>query len=252
MNNNRLLLTLAVLLACNGLQAAITAPDTVETGRLAVCRSTTPATWAVYPQTYCNCYYITDDGRTCIFASPTKGVVTIMAATVNDDGGVDMAEHTLYNGEAAPDDADNADRRKPDTIEGVIAAADVKATAAELTALANAFTIVTQSIDNGAITTPAGARETFRAVWLREAAKTNPEAIDTLSVLIDAISGKVDNTSLTTIKRDYLAAANALTKKADKLRAAQVQARPSTRSAPAAVRYSGGGCANGQCYRWGW
>ena len=250
--NNRLLMcAAAVLLVCNGVQAAITAPDSVEAGRLAVCRSTAPATWAVYPQTYCNSYYVADNGCTCVFASPVKGVVTLMAATVNADGGVDITEHALYNGEAAPDDSDSTDKRNPDTIEGVIMAADVKATAADITALANAFTIVTQSIDNGAITTPAGARETFRAVWLREAAKTNPEAIDALSGLIDKISGKVDNTSLTTIKRDYLAAADALTKKADKLKAAQAQAQPVTRSA-APLRVNGG-CTNGQCYRgWGW
>lgn len=248
MSNTRLILTLAVLLACNGVQAAITAPDTVEAGRLAVCRSTAPATWAIYPQTYCNCYYVTDDGRSCIFASPKKGVVTIMAATVNADGLIDMSEHTLYNGEPVPDDTDDTERRNPDTIEGVIAAADVKATAAELTALANAFTIVTQSIDNGAITTPAGARETFRAVWLREAAKINPEAIDALSGLITAISGKIDNTDMTTIKRGYLAAAAALTKKADKVRASRTKT-PAKTATPAYT----GGCTNGQCYRgWGW
>ena len=239
MSNIRLLLTLAVLLACNGLQAAITAPDAIEAGQLAVCKSTAPATWTVYPQEYRGSYYVADGGCTCVIASPVKGAITVMAATIDDNGGVDIAEHTLYNGEPAPD-ADKTDPTPapvpaPETIESVIAAADVKATAADLNALANAFDVAAQSIANGAVTTPAGARETFRAVWLQSAAKTNPEAIDALSGLIDKLSGMVDNSSIQTIQRDYIAAAKALQTKADKLKAAPVQAKPA------------GGCPSGKC-----
>ena len=237
MSYKRLLLTLAVLFVCNGVQAAITAPDAVEAGQLAVCKSDTPATWTVYPQEYRGSYYVAYGGCTCVIASPVKGVVTIIAASVNDAGGVDIAEHTLYNGQQAPDKpAPNNDViPAPETIESVIAAADVKATAADLNALANAFDVAAQSIVNGAVTTPAGARETFRAVWLQSAAKTNPEAIDALSGLIDKLSGMVDNSSLQTIQRDYVAAAKALQAKADKLKAAPVQAKPA------------GGCPSGKC-----
>jgi len=227
MTNNRLLLTLAVLLVCNGLQAAITAPDAVETGQLAVCKSDKPATWAIYPQSYRGSYYVADGGSTCIFASPTKGIVTIIAASVDDNGGVEIAEHTLYNGEAAPetDKTDPAPDVEPvqETLQSVIETSDVQATAADLNALSNAFATVIQSIDNGAIRTPAGARETFRAVWLRQAAITNPAAIDTLQPLLDKLSDMVDNADLQTIRRDYTAIVAALRKRA--------------------------GCTNGQCGR---
>ena len=227
MSNTRLLLTLAVLLACNGLQAAITAPDAVEVGQLAVCKSDTPATWAIYPQSYRGSYYVADGGCTCIIASPVKGVITVMAASVDDNGVVDIAEHTLYNGEAAPE-PDNVDpapspEPEPETLESVIETSDVQATAADLNALSNAFATVIQSIDNGAIRTPAGARETFRAVWLRQAALTNPAAIDKLSGLIDKLSAMIDNSDLQTIRRDYTAIVAALRKRA--------------------------GCADGQCGR---
>lgn len=227
MTNTRLLLTLAVLLACNGVQAAITAPDAVEAGSLAVCKSDKPATWAIYPQSYRGSYYVADGGCTCIIASPVKGVVTIMAASVDDNGGVDIAEHTLYNGEPAPA-PDNTDDDAPDvnpapeTIESVIETSDVQATAADLNALSNAFATVIQSIDNGAIKTPAGARETFRAVWLRQAAVTNPAAIDKLQPLIDQLSDMADNSDLQTIRRDYTAIVAALRKRA--------------------------GCSSGRCY----
>lgn len=225
MTNTRLLLTLAVLLACNGLQAAITAPDAVEAGTLAVCKSDTAATWAIYPQSYRGSYYVADGGCTCVIASPVKGVITVMAASVNDNGGVDIAEHTLYNGEAAPapDKVDPAPSPAPETLESVIEMADVQATAADFNALSNAFATVIQSIDNGAVKTPAGARETFRAVWLRQAAVTNPTAIDALQPLIDKLSAMVDNSDLQTIRRDYTAIVAALRKRS--------------------------GCANGQCGR---
>lgn len=226
MTNTRLLLTLAVLLACNGLQAAITAPDAVEAGSLAVCKSDKPATWAVYPQSYRGSYYVADSGSTCIIASPVKGVITIIAASVDDNGGVVIDEHTLYNGEAAPDNTDDDApdvTPAPETIESVIETSDVQATAADLNALSNAFATVIQSIDNGAIKTPAGARETFRAVWLRQAAVTNPAAIDKLQPLIDKLSAMIDNSDLQTIRRDYAAIIAALRKRS--------------------------GCANGQCGR---
>ena len=218
MSNTRLLLTLAVLLVCNELQAAITAPDSVEAGCLAVCKSDAPATWAIYPQSYRGSYCVTDGGSSCIFASPVKGIVTIIAATVNDEGGVDITEHTLYNGEVAPE-PDNIDPAPsptptPETLESIVETSDVTATAADLNALSNAFATVIQSIDNGAIKTPAGARETFRAVWLRQAAVTNPAAIDALKPLIDALSDKVDNTNLLTIRRDYTEIVAALRKRA--------------------------------------
>ena len=219
MSNTRLLLTLAVLLVCNGVQAAITAPDAVEAGQLAVCKSDKPATWAIYPQSYRGSYYVADGGATCVIASPVKGVVTIMAASVDDNGGVDIAEHTLYNGEPSPE-PDKTDDDAPDvtpapeTLESIIETSDVQASAADLNALSNAFATVIQSINNGAIRTPAGARETFRAVWLRQAAVTNPAAIDKLQPLIDKLSDMVDNSDLTTIRRDYAAIVAALRKRA--------------------------------------
>ena len=218
---------ITLLLMATVCRAAITAPDSIEAGCLAVCKSDKPAMWVIYPQSYRGSYYVADGGCTCIIASTVKGVVTVMAASVDDNGGVDIAEHTLYNGEPAPDktDDDNAPdvAPAPETLESVIETSDVQATAADLNALSNAFATVVQSINNGAVKTPAGARETFRAVWLRQAALTNPAAIDNLAPLIDKLSAMIDNSDLTTIKRDYTAIVAAIRKRA--------------------------GCTNGQCGR---
>ena len=90
---------IALLLMATVCRAAITAPESVEAGQLAVCKSDTAATWAIYPQSYRGSYYVADGGSTCIFASPAKGVVTIIAASVDDSGSVVINEHTLYNGD---------------------------------------------------------------------------------------------------------------------------------------------------------
>ena len=218
---------IALILMATVCRADITAPDAVEAGQLAVCKSDKPATWVIYPQSYRGSYYVADGGSTCIIASPVKGVITVMAASVDDNGGVDITEHTLYNGEPAPapDKTDPTPDVEPvqETLESAIETSDVQAAAADLNALSNAFATVIQSIDNGAVKTPAGARETFRAVWLRQAALTNPAAIDNLQPLLDKLSAMIDNSDLQTIRRDYTAIVAALRKRS--------------------------GCANGQCGR---
>ena len=209
------LLTIALLLVCgcSNAPAELTAPDKVEAGRLAVIQSGEPASWAIYPQSYRDSYYIADNGQTLIFASPIKGVVTIIAATPGATHGdpIVISEHTLYNGEGGEPEPNPEPDKDNDTLEAIIANANVEgATASDYAALANSFAAAVQAIANNNATTPAGARETFRAVWLREAARTNAAAIDIFSPLLTAISNKVDNTSLQTVKRDYTAIINAL------------------------------------------
>lgn len=212
MLNRLLVIALLLVCGCSNAPAELTAPDKVEAGRLAVIQSSEPASWAIYPQSYRDSYYIADNGQTLIFASPIKGVVTIIAATPGATHGdpIIISEHTLYNGEGEPEPKPEPDKGN-DSLEAIIANANVDgATAADYAALANSFAAAVQAIANNSVTTPAGARETFRAVWLREAARTNTAAIDTFSPLLTAISNKVDNTSLQTVKRDYTAIVNAL------------------------------------------
>ena len=212
MLNRIAVIALLLVCGCNNAPAELTAPDKVEAGRLAVIQSSESASWAIYPQSYRDSYYIADNGQTLIFASPVKGVVTIIAATPGATHGepIVISEHTLYNGDGEPEPKPEPDKDS-DSLEAIIDNANVDgATAADYAALANSFTAAVQAIANNSVTTPAGARETFRAVWLREAARTNAAAIDTFSPLLTVISNKVDNASLQTVKRDYTAIINAL------------------------------------------
>ena len=136
---------------------------------------------------------------------------------------------------------------EPETVTGVIKTAGVTATAADFTALANAFDAAVSGIDRGTITTPAGARETFRALWLQEAARTNPEAIGNFAALLDKLSGMIDYTDLASVRKDFAAIAEAL-----KARAEAIKPKAATTPVTTKTTRYGGGCANGQCSRWGW
>ena len=243
------LLTL-LLLACNGLQAAITGAVTSGAGELAIINSDREAAWSVSPAEHMASYAVSDDGKTVYFASPKPGAVTFYAASVVD-GLPNIESYTLYNGVEAPDDKDPTPAPvlptpEPETVKTVIDKTDTGATADDYNALANAFEAVVSGIDRGTITTPAGARETFRALWLQMAAKTNPAAIGNFSGLLDALSAKIDNTDLQAIRKDYGDIVTDLRVKSETL-------KPKAQAKPAPVQASPGGCANGQCYRgWGW
>lgn len=239
------LLTL-LMLVCSAAQAEITGAVTSGAGELAIINSDREAAWSVSPADYLASYAVSDDGKTVYFASPKKGIVTFYAASVVD-GLPNIDTHTLYNGVDKPDDVSPAPapQPKPDTIASVIKGADVIATAGDYNALANAFGAAVSGIDRGTITTPAGARETFRAVWLQEAAKTNPAAITGFAGLLDKLSGMIDYIDLTTTAKSYKEAADALRAKAD----AQTKAQAAIRRAQPTQRQT---CPGGQCYRWGW
>ena len=238
-----------VLLACNGVQAAITGAVTCGAGELAIINSDREAAWSVSPADYMASYAVSDDGKTVYFASPKKGAVTFYAASVID-GLPAIESYTLYNGVDAPDDVQPTPAPtpkpapEPETVTSVSKTADVTATADDFTALTSAFDAAVSGIDRGTITTPAGARETFRGVWLQEAARTNPEAIGNFAALLDKLSDMIDYTDLASVRKDFAAIVEALKARAEAV-------KPKATATPKTTRYSGG-CANGQCSRWGW
>lgn len=74
---------------------------------------------------------------------------------------------------------------------------------AQLATLADSFQQTVWAIDRGSVTTPAGARETLRKTWLFNGMTVNPQTVDNLAPLVTVISEKIDNTTLSSVKRDY-------------------------------------------------
>lgn len=246
---------------CAAASAAITGAVTCTAGELAIINCDSSAVWSVYPAEYMASYAVSDDGKTVYFASPKEGAVTFFAASVSDDGLPVIDRYTLYNGVEVDDDAVPTPAPKPEpepepeTVATIVKNADVDATTEEFDALAAAFEIAVSGIDRGTIRTPAGARETFRANWTRQAAAVNPDALATFAALLTTLGEKVDNTSLTTVRADYAAIIDAL--KARSEAAKKTKAKTGQQAQPKAAPTSS--CPNGQCptsgnrfYRWGY
>lgn len=201
----RVLASIAVfLLLINSAFATLEGPETCEAGTLATIRSDTIAVWAVYPQTYAGSFAVADGGKTLFFASPIKGDVAIIAASVSEDGKPVIDTLTLRNGMNAPDPAPESD------LEQIIKTESAGKDANELTALAESFEAVVYNIDRRLITTTAGARETFRATWMAKGSNVKTTTLDSLSKLISAISAYIDNSSLEGLREGYARSAKAL------------------------------------------
>lgn len=244
---------------CAVASAAITGAVTCTAGELAIINCDSSAVWSVYPADYMASYAVSDDGKTVYFASPKKGAVTFFAASVTSDGLPTIDRYTLYNGVDVDDDVEPTPAPKPEpepeTVATIVKNADIDATAEEFDALASAFETAVSGIDRGTIRTPAGARETFRANWIRQAATVNPDAIATFSALLATLGDKVDNSTLATIKADYTAIIDALKERSEK--AKKTAAKTGQPEQPAKPTSSS--CPNGQCpangnrfYRWGY
>ncbi len=248
-------LAVVLALAVSAAQAEISAPTACVNGELAILKTQEKATWAVYPATYRTAIYVSDDGKTCVFASPYKGTVTFIAASIQGEEVV-IDQHTLYNGVEAPEPAPTPvptpnPQPKPEpveTLEGVTKAEAEKVKSenkvAEIEALSSAFSEVASGIDRGTVKSPEGARATFRGLWVEKAIQISENSLTTWEKAVSAISAKIDNTSITTIKKDYTTVAKALGELIPKT------AEPAGNST----------CPNGQCpnqpqyqtYRPGW
>ena len=237
----RILAIIAVLLLLTtSAFAALEGPPGFKAGELAVVRSDVDAVWTVYPQTYSASYAVSDDGKTLYFASPQEGKITVIAASVSDGQPV-IDSHIIYNGVEVPSPDPSPEptpEPEKETLESVIKSEAKDKDATELTALAESFELVVDGIDRGTITTPTGARETFRRVWTEKGTAVKPSALDDLSALISAISSRVDNSTLKGLRDDYERAATAVR---------SVLPAPAKESKPVKPQMQNGGCPNGQC-----
>ena len=224
--------------------AKITAPSGINAGELAVAKSDESATWTVFPAEYKTAIYVADEGKTCIFASPIEGEVTLLAASISE-GKIILSEHKIYNGVPIPDKQDSDEEETPqpkqETLTSIIEDFKAEVTADDYTPMLTAFESTVSGIERGTITTPAGARETFRAIYIQEAGKEKPEILKTFTPLLNDLSPKIDNTSLESIKTDYQKIIEAIKKKQSSL------AKTSTKNASKNNNSPNGNCPTGNC-----
>ena len=160
----------ALLISC-ACHAAITAPESARPGELVKVTSDVEADWIVQPDEYSQTAYIDSNRKTLVLANPKPGTVYIFAATTDAE----------TNSPETDDKVDPAPTPKPvevvfpQTVTDAIKNIDSPNKDAEIKSLLYVLKSTIAFIDNGSVTTPAGARETIRRNWTIRAAAISPD-----------------------------------------------------------------------------
>lgn len=165
--------------------AAITAPEYAKPGELVRVTSDTEADWIVAPEEYNRTSYVDSNKKTLVIANPKVGTVYIFAATVDSETQEPKAYcWKLIITEQAPETDDKVDPAPtpkpveivfPQTVTDAIKNIDSPNKEAEIKSLLYVLKSTVGFIDNGSVTTPAGARETIRRNWTMKAAAISPD-----------------------------------------------------------------------------
>lgn len=165
--------------------AAITAPESARPGELVKVTSDVEADWVVQPDEYNQTAYIDSNKKTLVIANPKEGTVYIFAATVDSETQEPKAYcWKLIITEQAPEMDDKVDPAPtpkpveivfPQTVTDAIKNIDSPNKDAEIKSLLYVLKSTVGFIDDGSVTTPAGARETIRRNWTIRAAAISPD-----------------------------------------------------------------------------
>ena len=174
----------ALLISC-ACHAAITAPESARPGELVKVTSDVEADWIVQPDEYSQTAYIDSNRKTLVLANPKPGTVYIFAATTDAETNSPKAFcWKLEITEQAPETDDKVDPAPtpkpvevvfPQTVTDAIKNIDSPNKDAEIKSLLYVLKSTIAFIDNGSVTTPAGARETIRRNWTIRAAAISPD-----------------------------------------------------------------------------
>lgn len=179
------LAVLAIVVASRVAHAAITAPEYAKPGELVRVTSDTEADWIVAPEEYNRTAYIDSNKKTLVIANPKEGTVYLFAATVDPETQEPKAYcWKLIITEQAPETDDKVDPAPtpkpveivfPQTVTDAIRDVNSPTKESDMKALLDVLKSTAGFIDNGSITTPAGARETIRRNWTMKSAAISPD-----------------------------------------------------------------------------
>lgn len=165
--------------------AAITAPEYAKPGELVRVTSDTEADWIVAPEEYNRTSYVDSNKKTLVIANPKEGTVYLFAATIDPETQEPKAYcWKLIISEQAPETDEKVDPTPipkpveivfPHTVTNAIRDIDSPNKENGVKALLDVLKSTVGFIDNGSVTTPAGARETIRRNWTMKAATVSPD-----------------------------------------------------------------------------
>lgn len=199
----------ALLISC-ACHAAITAPESARPGELVKVTSDVEADWVVQPDEYSQTAYIDSNRKTLVLANPKPGTVYIFAATTDTETNSPKAFcWKLEITEQAPETDDKVDPAPtpkpveivfPQTVTDAIKNIDSPNKDAEIKSLLYVLKSTVGFIDNGSVTTSAGARETIRRNWILKANSVSKDTETLWAPVLIQIFKPLNDTDLQKVK----------------------------------------------------
>lgn len=188
-----LIFALTLLSACASL-GAVTGPSEIRPGELVTFTSDVPGDFMVYPPGKGS--FAKDSNKTNLyFVSTKEGQYSLIHFGVQDGNPV-ITTHDFIVGEVQPEP-----EPEPSPVPDV-----TKLNQAEKEAVIYALTYTISSIDNGTVTTPQGARSTFKQALTQKGQVCNGyecKLRPALSDLLDEWSAKTNFESLDAMKESF-------------------------------------------------
>lgn len=214
-----ILIALATLIqsVCYG---ALSGTEVAKPGELVRITSDVEADWIVQPDEYAQNVYVDSSKKTLVLASPVPGVVYIFAATVETEGNAPKAfcwRLVIDDKDVVPAPDKTVEPKPiidpvfPDTvIKSISELTNKELTAKEQVAFTDVLKSTIGFIEQGSITTTAGARETIRRNWLvRSATVSTDTETRWTPILVELFKG-IDKPGVKDVKKSLDAVLNAM------------------------------------------
>ena len=194
------------LLLCGLAYAAINAPESARPGELVKVTSDVEADWVVQPDEYNQTAYIDSNKKTLVLANPKPGTVYIFAATTDAETNspkafcwkLEISEQAPTGDEVIPPKP--IDIGFPQTVTDAIDSVDSPNKEKEKTELLDVLKSTVAFIDNGSVTTSAGARETIRRNWILKANSVSNDTETLWAPVLIQIFKPLNDTDLQKVK----------------------------------------------------
>ena len=186
--------------------AAITAPESARPGELVKVMSDVEADWVVQPDEYNQTAYIDSNRKTLVLANPKPGTVYIFAATTDAETKepkafcwkLEISEQAPTGDEVIPPKP--IEIGFPQTVTDAINSVDSPNKEKEKTDLLDVLKSTVAFINNGSVTTTAGARETIRRNWILKANSVSKDTETLWAPVLIQIFKPLNDTDLQKVK----------------------------------------------------
>lgn len=214
------ILATAIAFAISGCMAyaAINAPERVKPGELIKVTSDTEADWIVQPDEYRKAAYVDSNKKTLVLLGAKQGTVYVFAATVV--GGepkaycwkVEVTEQAPEQDDVIPVPPEPVDVVFPQTVTDAIDSIDSPNKEKEVTGLLDVLKSTIAFIDNGSVTSTAGARETIRRNWTIKAANVSADTEQNWAPVLTEIFKPLSINDVKSIRENLLLLVKAMEK----------------------------------------